>query len=232
MASKMVEFFWEHPVRFILRLFLTVVALCLLLTFRPKWFNVIFPILLFGALITMIIRNGSKVEKSKQKKERTRMEDYEKMYAELGDLVSRKTEELGAGKVHIHSDWFQTFYVYIQEAARLCYRAPFTDFHIAACIIFSLVSYADDIEHTEIIYKCVRKLIAKPRVYIRHIDDADVITLETKKTLPEVDLRVIEDVIDPVEFAKIIKEMYIKNKSRKAFTELADFLKRIYLSCT
>lgn len=159
------------------------------------------------------------------------MKDYEKMYAEYGDLISRKLEDLGVDKDYIHPDWFQTFYVYFQKAARLCNRGKFTDFHIAACIIFSMLVYADDIEHIDIIYKCVRELIAKPRVYIRHIGNGDVITLEVEKTLPEVNLALIEDVIAPAEFAKIIKEMYIKNKTGKALIELADFLNRVYLSC-
>lgn len=232
MADKMVEFFWEHPGRFVFRLFLSVTVLCALLTFMPEWFNAVFGILLLVVIIAMITRWRIKQKKNTCKQESTEINNYEKMYAEYGDLINRKIEELGVDKNHIRSDWFQSFYAYFQKATRLCNRGKFTDFHIVACIIFSLVSYADDIEHTEIIYKCVRELIAKPRVYIRHINDDDEITLEVEKTRPEVNLTLIEDAIAPGNFAQIIKEMYIKNKTGKALIELADFLNRVYLSCT
>lgn len=228
MESKMREFFLENPARFVFRLFLFSVVLCLILNFMPTWFNIVFMSLLALVLIKKIKKYESKDEK---KQEKTVVIDYEMMYAEYGDLVSRKIEELGVDKNHIHSDWFYSFYEHLYEASKLCNKSKFTDFHIAACIIFSLVVYTDDIEHVDIIYKCVRELIANPRVYTNHIDDDNEITLKVLKTLKEVDITLIEETISTAEFAKIIKELYIKNKTGKALVELADFLKRVYLSC-
>ena len=231
MASKMVEFFWEYPVRFILRLFLTVAVLCLLLTFMPKWFNAVFGIVMMGAFIVIIIKWETKEKEKQHQQENTMLKNYQKLYAEYGELVCRKIEELGVDENHIRDNWFHVFYDYFQKASTLCYRTKFTDFHVAACIIFSLVSYTDDIEHTDIIYKCIRDFIANPRVYMSHNNNSDEITLKVEQNLSEVNLAVIEEVIDSVQFAKIIKEMYIKNKNGKSLIELANFLRRVYLSC-
>lgn len=230
MTSRMVDFFWKHPWRFILRLFLAVTALCLLLTFMPKWFNTVVGIFLFGMFIIIIMGkwDNKVVEKHLNQENK---KNYEEMYEEYSNLLNREIEKLGVDEKHIHQEWFDAFYTYVQKATRLCNRGKFTDFHIAACVIFSLVSYTDSVEHTEIIYKCIRNLIANPKVYIRHINDDNDIILEVQNTLKKKDIRVVEDEINTKEIAKIIKAMYVRNKTGKALMELADFMNRIYLSC-
>ena len=67
MENKMVERFWEHPTRYILGVFLAVTAVCTLLTFMPKWFNVVCGIFLLGALIANTIKWLIKEIKEQQK---------------------------------------------------------------------------------------------------------------------------------------------------------------------
>ena len=232
MAKKMCESFWEHPTKFIFWMFVSVTAFCVLVTYMPKWFNAIVGVVMIVLLIKGIKELEIQEENKQHVQRKTPIINYEKMYAEYGEMISRKINEMGLDETYIHQNWLKTFHEYFSKVTILCNNEKFTDFHIAACIIFSLVWYSDDIEYTEVIYKCVRGLISKPGVYKTRSIKGDKIILKLKQTLPRVNLRKIEEEISSKDIAKIIKKIYIKNKNEKALMEMADFLKRLYLSCT
>ena len=67
MKRKNVELFWEHPGRYVFRLFVVVTVGCTLLTIMPKWFNAICTMLLIVVLIKMA-KDFERKEKMKNRK--------------------------------------------------------------------------------------------------------------------------------------------------------------------
>jgi len=67
MKRENVELFWEHPGRYIFRLFVVVTVGCTLLTIMPKWFNAICTLL----LIVVLIKKAKDFERNEKKIERS-----------------------------------------------------------------------------------------------------------------------------------------------------------------
>ena len=74
MKRKNVELFWEHPGRYIFRLFVVVTVGCTLLTIMPKWFNTICTIL----LILFLIKKTKDFERNEKKKNRKKFSNINK----------------------------------------------------------------------------------------------------------------------------------------------------------
>lgn len=74
MKRKNVELFWEHPGRYVFRLFVVVTVGCTLLTIMPKWFNAICTIL----LIVVLIKKAKDFERNEKKKNRKKFSNANK----------------------------------------------------------------------------------------------------------------------------------------------------------
>lgn len=226
--SKFREYLSKHPMPFLIILCL---FFMLSVFFAPRWFVFI----LFGVLLAssayLIIEDERRNKQATKRMQNLNLEDLQKMYSEYKALVESKLEELDYSRDIICKNWLEDFHEYFYIASDITNYTMFTDFHIAASMFFALVSETPSLNQVCFAYECIKWLISNPREYVRHIDYGSEIKLKVETTLEEADYSLIEERIAPDELCKIIKEVYLTNKTESSLIGLADFLGSLYERC-
>lgn len=225
------KWIFEHPVKACAIFFGSVILLVVVFSKLPSWVAILFECSLIIWLIAMFLKQSYRSKKEEEQMNNLTHDDFKKMYAEYEALVEEQIRLQNNDREYIYGKWIDEYHELFYIASSMLDRTKFTDFHIAACMIFALVQRGHPLSHVRFTYDCVRSLISKPRVYIRHVNYGGMITLEVNETLREVDMSIIEDKISVDEICKIIREVYLQDKNEHTLIELADFLKRLYKRC-
>lgn len=199
--------------------------------FAPRWFVFVLIGVLLASSIYIILLDDIKNKQAKKRMQNLCLEDFRKMYSEYDALVESKLEELDYSRDIIRKNWLEEFHEYFYIASDITNKTMFTDFHIAASMFFALVSETPSLNQVCFAYECIKWLISNPREYVRHIDYGSEIKLEVETTLEEADYSLIEERVAPDELCKIIKEVYLTNKTESSLIGLADFLGSLYERC-
>lgn len=202
----------------------------------PVWaVTILFVLLLLslscGIAYIMMRRTAKLFQAEKQRLESLTLEDFQKMYVEYADIVEEQIRIKNYDRELINQKWLEDYHKLFYSASRMLDGTAFTDFHIAACMIFALVSKDDSLSHIRFVYDCITNLIYSPRVYHRSFGYAGMITLEVETRYLGADFENLEEYISADEICKIIKEVYIHNNDDDALIELANFLGRLYKRC-
>ncbi len=114
--------------------------------------------------------------------------DLLKKYADYVNIVIDCAEETGNKDLLYNSEeWIEKFDYYIYMLSRIVRRRKFNDFDVAACLVCAIITSCNrNHKNAVFAFNCARKIISKPKTYIRHVNLVDVITLEADETLDEI----------------------------------------------
>lgn len=228
---RIMKFLFEHPVKTCAIFFGGIILFVLVVAQLPEWAVILVVCILGIVMIVIPIRQSHLTKKQTEQMNNLTLDDFKKMYAEYEALVEEQIRLQNYDRELIYKKWLPYYHELFYIASSMLDRTKFTDFHVAACMIFALVWQDSSLSHVRFVYNCVRSLISKPKVYIRHVNYVGMITLEVEETWHEVNITSLEEIIPTDDICKIIKEVYIQNKNEHTLIELADFLKRLYNKC-
>ena len=247
MSTKVAKFIYDYsliPASIVFFLFMTLL-LRVIHSQLPEWIMCILSVLIYllalWSVSSIILRRQKKLfQEEKQKMDSLTLEDFQKMYGEYSNLVEEQIRLQNYNREFIDEKWLEKYHKLFYMTSRMLDRTKFTDFHIAACMIFALVSKDDSLSHMHFVYDCIASLISSPRVYLRRYGYAGMITLEVEETFLGTDIECLEQIVSTDEICKIIKDLYVHSHREYSHVidneeypiiELADFLKRLYDRC-
>lgn len=156
--------------------------------------------------------------------------DLLKKYVEYIDVVLDCIDESGNKNFLYNSEkWINNFDSCIYVLSKKVKKRKFNDFDVSACLVTALMTSGEKTRENAIFaFKCVKKIIAKPKFYIRHVNLANEITLEAAGKYEEVNTSLINenDIYTKMCINRILSIAY--NFDVEDLTALSDLFSNFY----
>ena len=232
MSKKFTHYFYSHPIK-------CVVFACILLSIWAALLGIISEIarciivaLLVLIMLTILLVVCYKDQKAEKKLQSMEKEDYEKVWKKYVDLVEKTCQEQSYDRSKLNCNWVERFneLIYSIAADRNILRRKFSDFDIAASLIYSLTWEDEDNGNLIFSLECVKHLLSSPNIYSRYLGYGNELELEVESTLRKVDFNFYDENITLNALSSII-EVYLTQKTTYGIVLLSDFLYILYLKC-
>lgn len=223
MNRKIVRYTINHPWKCLVAFFIFLIVFGIMIFKIPKIIAGCIVLLFLAAIII----SSYKEKKEKQKFKSRNKEDYEKEWMQYVDLVNEMIDERKYEINRLNADWLYTFDQIMYNVATNQYllNRRLNDFDIAACLIYSLTLHNITDENILFAFECAKKIVNKPKEYVRDVGFGYKLELEVENIFQKVDIDLPNEIIIP-----IIRQ-YIVRKTERGIIQLSEYLHLLYLNC-
>lgn len=236
MSKKIVQYFINHPFKFIVRgcIFLIIFGFILskILLKLPQIVTEIIAVFMVVLIIAMIITVLYKEKKEKRKFQSMTEEDYKKKWKQYVDLVNETIDEENYDRNKLSVGWIQRFnqIIYAIAGNEYLLNRKFDDFDIASSLIYSLTWDNNTDENILFAFYCAKKIISEPKEYIRDLGFGYKLELEEESIFQKVNICIPNETITSEALISTIRT-YLMQKTETGIVQLSDFLHILYLKC-
>lgn len=190
--------------------------------------TIVFMGLLFFFFIYMLWTAYKEERKVKQDAENLTQADYENAYQEYVKIVQNILQKEEYQEITLKKDWILQFADYfwnISELRKNC----FTDFEIAACLMFAVTPVFYGTIHIRFAFECAKELICKPSSYeITQLDNYRLQMVE-KETSSIIDFSIPDKKLSNESTLSLLGTYLSLRSNIYSILPLADFLRILYI---
>lgn len=232
MLQKVVTFFDKHNFFDLFLTFFVLLVGVLSILFSDWWQC---PILFWIGIFLLILSILTKILfcylPGKKRRNRT-YEDYVRQYQKYVDHVDQIANQSGfLGHITLPEDWIMLFDKYLPKVAERCVdcNVRFSDFAIAACLMYALTAKNLDSLQVRFAFECTKLFISEPQVYKAYFGYGGTLHLDkTLSPFKKVGIYAFQPYTNSEEVITIFKAYLSERNPYTDIYSLSDFLMYLY----